>query len=111
VLHAHGAHFSAGLDLGEVGPVVAKRGPEARRMYNAPPAPLPRTLTLTLRGGFTVLDSQQRRLHDRARLRGYSDLHGYLLARCGHTLPTGDHPAMASHQHRRRAGRASRDGA
>src|SRR6266700_6026509 len=46
-----------------------------------PPAPSPRTLTLTLTGGFTVLDSQQRRLHDRARLRGYSDLHGYLLAR------------------------------
>jgi enoyl-CoA hydratase/carnithine racemase len=29
VLYAHGAHFSAGLDLGEVGPVVAERGPEA----------------------------------------------------------------------------------
>lgn len=25
VLYAHGAHFSAGLDLGEVGPVVAER--------------------------------------------------------------------------------------
>jgi len=28
VLYAHGAHFSAGLDLAEVGPVVAERGPE-----------------------------------------------------------------------------------
>jgi enoyl-CoA hydratase/carnithine racemase len=28
VLYAHGAHFSAGLDLGEVGPVVAEHGPE-----------------------------------------------------------------------------------
>jgi enoyl-CoA hydratase len=27
VLYAHGEHFSAGLDLAEVGPVVAKRGP------------------------------------------------------------------------------------
>jgi enoyl-CoA hydratase len=29
VLHAHGEHFSAGLDLAEVGPVVAGHGPEA----------------------------------------------------------------------------------
>jgi enoyl-CoA hydratase/carnithine racemase len=29
VLFAHGAHFSAGLDLAEVGPVVAERGPRA----------------------------------------------------------------------------------
>ncbi len=29
VVHAHGDHFSAGLDLAEVGPEVAKRGPAA----------------------------------------------------------------------------------
>ena len=29
VLFAHGDHFSAGLDLAEVGPAVAERGPEA----------------------------------------------------------------------------------
>ena len=29
VLYAHGDHFSAGLDLAEVGPAVAERGPEA----------------------------------------------------------------------------------
>jgi enoyl-CoA hydratase len=29
VLFAHGAHFSAGLDLAEVGPVVAEKGPRA----------------------------------------------------------------------------------
>jgi len=29
VLFAHGGHFSAGLDLGVVGPVVAERGPKA----------------------------------------------------------------------------------
>lgn len=29
VLYAHGAHFSAGLDLGVVGPVVAEKGPQA----------------------------------------------------------------------------------
>ena len=28
VLYAHGAHFSAGLDLSEVGPAVAEHGPE-----------------------------------------------------------------------------------
>lgn len=28
VLYAHGDHFSAGLDLAEVGPLVAERGPE-----------------------------------------------------------------------------------
>src|SRR6266702_6414397 len=44
-----------------------------------PPAPLPRTLTLE--GGFTVLDSGQRRLHRQAHAQGYSDLHSYLLAR------------------------------
>jgi hypothetical protein len=42
---------------------------------------LPLTLTLTLRGGFTVLDSQQHRLHDRARVLGFADLGGYLQAR------------------------------
>jgi AraC-like DNA-binding protein len=44
-----------------------------------PAAPTPRTLTLE--GGFTVLDSGQRRLHRHARAQGYSDLHSYLLAR------------------------------
>ena len=29
VLHGHGDHFSAGLDLAEVGPAVTERGPEA----------------------------------------------------------------------------------
>jgi enoyl-CoA hydratase len=31
VVFAHGDHFSAGLDLAEVGPVVAERGPEVLR--------------------------------------------------------------------------------
>jgi len=44
-----------------------------------PPAPTPRTLTLE--GGFTVLDSGQRRLHRQAHAQGYSDLHSYLEAR------------------------------
>src|SRR6266540_5221888 len=44
-----------------------------------PAAPLPRTLTL--KGGFTVLDPQQRRLDRRAHAQGHSDLHSYLLAR------------------------------
>jgi len=41
---------------------------------------LPRTLTL--RGGFAVLDSDQRRLHYHAQAQGYSDLASYLRARC-----------------------------
>jgi hypothetical protein len=41
---------------------------------------LPRTLTL--RGGFTVLDSDQRRLDRHAHAQGSSDLASYLLARC-----------------------------
>jgi enoyl-CoA hydratase len=49
VLFAHGAHFSAGLDLAVVGPAVAERGPRAlagSRAYDpfgvwAPPVPKP----------------------------------------------------------------------
>jgi hypothetical protein len=44
-----------------------------------PPAPTPRTLAL--KGGITVLDSDQRRLHRHARAQGSSDLASYLLAR------------------------------
>ncbi len=43
------------------------------------PAPTPRGLSI--RGGFAVIDQQQRRLHRRARAQGYSDLRSYLLAR------------------------------
>ena len=37
---------------------------------------------LTLRGGFTVIDSQERRLHCHAHAQGYGDLASYLRARC-----------------------------
>jgi len=37
---------------------------------------------LTLRGGFAVLDSQQRRLHRRAHAQGQADLASYLQVRC-----------------------------
>ncbi len=37
---------------------------------------------LTIKGGFTVVDRRQRRLHDRAHTLGFADLHGYLTARC-----------------------------
>jgi hypothetical protein len=40
---------------------------------------LPRTLTL--KGGFTVIDGDQRRLQRHAHVQGYSDLHSYLLVR------------------------------
>jgi len=46
-----------------------------------PAAPTRRTLTLTLRGGFTVLDSDQRRLQRHAHTLGSSDLASYLQAR------------------------------
>jgi hypothetical protein len=36
--------------------------------------------TLTLRGGFTVLDQQQRGLHHHAQAQGYSGLDSYLQA-------------------------------
>jgi hypothetical protein len=36
---------------------------------------------LFIRGGFTIIDRQQRRLHDRARTLGFADLHSYLVAR------------------------------
>jgi hypothetical protein len=39
-------------------------------------------LSLTLKGGFTVLDPQQRRLHRHAHAQGSSDLASYLQARC-----------------------------
>jgi hypothetical protein len=45
-----------------------------------PPAPSPRTLTL--KGGFAILDNQQRRLNRHAHAQGFTDLHGYLQARC-----------------------------
>ena len=35
-----------------------------------------------LSGGFTVIDSQQRRLHDRAHTLGFADFGSYLVARC-----------------------------
>jgi transcriptional regulator of acetoin/glycerol metabolism len=37
---------------------------------------------LVLSGGFTVIDGQQRRLHDRANTLGFPNLHSYLAARC-----------------------------
>jgi hypothetical protein len=37
---------------------------------------------LPIKGGFTVLDRQQRRLHDRAHTLGFTDLESYLVTRC-----------------------------
>ncbi len=39
---------------------------------------------LTIKGGFTVIDSQRRRLHDHVVELGFTSLHGYLAARCQH---------------------------
>src|SRR6266545_8250355 len=48
--------------------------------WETPPAArLPRRLVL--KGGFTVIDRQQRRLHNRAHTLGFPDLHSYLVAR------------------------------
>jgi AraC-like DNA-binding protein len=45
------------------------------------PPPAPSAPRLSISGGFTVLDSQQRRLHRHAHAQGHSDLASYLLAR------------------------------
>jgi enoyl-CoA hydratase len=56
VVHAYGEHFSAGLDLAEVGPVVAARGPEALSSdYAFDPfglwrAPVPKPVVLAMQG-------------------------------------------------------------
>lgn len=56
-----------------------------RACITPPPAPLGGWLTI--KGGFTVIDPQQRRLQDRARALGFADLHGYLTTRCQHVSP------------------------
>lgn len=80
----------------------SRRAARQTRRITPPPAPSPRKLTL--RGGFTVLDPQQRRLHDHARAQGYSDLASHLQARCQQqaspaqlaaSLPT-PHPSPAA---------------
>src|SRR6266566_660840 len=45
------------------------------------PPPAPSAPRLSISGGFTVLDSQQRRLHRHAHAQGHSDLASYLLTR------------------------------
>src|SRR6266581_3969971 len=73
-----GAHVSAGtssIGISRSGGAPGTPG----ACITPPPAPLPRTLTL--KGGFTVLDSDQRRLQDHAHGQGYSDLASYLQAR------------------------------
>src|SRR6266540_10007 len=52
----------------------------AERMGTPQAAPAPRRLPI--KGGCTVVDRQQRRLHDRAHTLGSTDLHSYLVARC-----------------------------
>jgi len=61
VLFAHGKHFSAGLDLAEVGPVVAERGPEvlagSRRYdpFGVWKAPVPKPVVTAINGvAFTL---------------------------------------------------------
>ena len=57
-------------------------GPGTPSAWLTPPAaPLHRRLRI--KDGFTVVDSQQRRLHDRAQALGFVDLRSYLAARCG----------------------------
>lgn len=56
MLHAHGDHFSAGLDLAVVGPVVAERGPQAlagsRRYdpFGIWGEPVPKPIVMAVRG-------------------------------------------------------------
>jgi hypothetical protein len=53
----------------------------SERMGNTPQA-APARRRLRIKGGFTVLDRQQRRLHDRAHTLGFPDLDSYLVVRC-----------------------------
>jgi hypothetical protein len=46
------------------------------------PQAAPAHCRLLIKSGFTVLDRQQRRLHDRAHTLGFTDLGTYLVARC-----------------------------
>src|SRR6266536_180989 len=48
----------------------------------ATPPTAPSPSELAIKGGFTVVDRQQRRLHDCAHTLGFADLDGYLVARC-----------------------------
>ncbi len=56
VLHGHGAHFSAGLDLAEVGPYVAEHGPAAlaghgsHDPYGVWGPPVPKPVVLAVQG-------------------------------------------------------------
>ena len=61
VLFAHGKHFSAGLDLAEVGPLVAERGPEvlagSRRYdpFGVWKEPVPKPVVMAVNGvAFTL---------------------------------------------------------
>jgi hypothetical protein len=49
--------------------------------WETPPA-APAHRRLLIKGGFTILDRQQRRLYDRAHTLGFADLDSYLVARC-----------------------------
>src|SRR6266536_932977 len=72
--------------------------PARQACITPPPAPTPRTLTL--KGGFTVIDSQQRRLHCHAHTQGYGDLAQLPPS----TLPPAGQPRAAGqrarHHHR-----------
>ena len=46
------------------------------------PQAAPTHRRLPIKGGFAVVDRQQRRLHDRAHTLGFAHLHSYLVARC-----------------------------
>jgi hypothetical protein len=48
---------------------------------------------LLIKGGFTVIDRQQRRLHHRGRTLGFTDLDSYLVARCQEDVSLTSSPA------------------
>jgi hypothetical protein len=64
----------------------------AERMGNTTTSTLPRRLTI--RGGFTVIDTQQRRLNQQARRLGFADLRSCLQALLGGgwSIPPARHP-------------------
>jgi len=84
VSHARGLSPTASAHVlaGHLIDVVSRSGgaPGTPGAWITPPA-APTPGTLTLKGGFTVLDTQQRRLHRHAHAQGSSDLASYLQAR------------------------------
>jgi hypothetical protein len=81
VAHARPSMRASSLVTSAVGFSRSGGAPGTPSAWETPPtAPIHRRLVLS--GGFTVIDAQQRHLHDRVIALGFADVAGYLTARC-----------------------------